>query len=131
MGLPTDDPYNPTPCLFVRQGKGCGIYKTRPIDPCKTYTCDWLINADIPDEFKPDISQVIASRKITSNGHEYLEIVEAGQKMDPKILSWFFLYAMNKQLNFLWILKDGGPKFMGTQEFCKELDYAYTHNQKV
>ena len=123
MGLPTDNPYKPTPCYFLVEGRGCGIYKKRPIDPCRSYMCDWLMNPEIPEELKPEISQVIPSQKRTPNGHTYLEIIEAGQKMDPNVLSWYITYAMNKRINFLWVLQDGGARFTGNQQFCQEADY--------
>jgi len=43
------------PCHFVKSGEGCGIYENRP-NFCKTFSCNWLVNDEIPEELKPNIT---------------------------------------------------------------------------
>lgn len=40
-------------CPHVRQGRGCGIYETRP-DVCRTYHCAWLLHPHLGPEWKPE-----------------------------------------------------------------------------
>lgn len=42
------------PCPH-RTDKGCGIYDERPVNPCRTFKCGWLIeNSPLPDWMRPD-----------------------------------------------------------------------------
>jgi hypothetical protein len=93
------------PCFLVEIGKGCTDYENRPEHPCKTFQCEWLINSDIPIEFKPSFSKVIISEK-NINNIKYLELIEAGEKLDSKILSWTINYSFEKDKNILWNVDD-------------------------
>ena len=82
------------PCNFVEECSGCTIYENRPKNPCKKYNCEWLTNKDIPENFKPSISNVI----ITKRGYKYYEIVRAGETYNKDVKEWFIEYA--KKNNF-------------------------------
>lgn len=77
------------PCPFKGE-TGCTIYNERD-KICRTYKCDWLQNTDIPEWMKPNLSNVIVTRREWSQGY-YLEILETGKDIDPKVLNWFFMY---------------------------------------
>jgi len=64
---------------------------------------------------KPDKVGAIVSKKIVK-GIEYLELVEAGNVMPAKVLSWFVTYGLNKKLNLLWQV-EGGNNWIGSNEF--------------
>ena len=64
---------------------------------------------------KPDKVGAIVSQKIVK-GIEYLELVEAGNVMPAKVLSWFVTYGISKQLNLLWQV-EGGNNWIGSNEF--------------
>lgn len=46
-------------CEHVEDGKGCGIYSTRPL-PCREFICSWINEPDkLAEEDRPDKSGVI------------------------------------------------------------------------
>jgi len=89
------------PCYF-KTGCGCSIYENRPENPCKEYSCEWLVNDDFPEWFKPNLSKVIISKKfIEEKKCEYLSVIEMGEKIDSTILNWLFRYYMKKNINMI------------------------------
>lgn len=107
--------YSGKPCHFVALGKGCSIYEERPKEPCISYKCSWLVDENIPEWFKPnEINAIVDVRKIQNIS--YLNVVEAGEKLRPEVLSWLILYALNNKLNFQWTI-DNGSNYIGSSEF--------------
>jgi hypothetical protein len=47
-------------CGHCVQGKGCGIYETRP-DSCRVFDCVWLQKPRLPESLRPDRSKVVLS----------------------------------------------------------------------
>lgn len=48
-----------TPCTQLGP-KGCAIYPLRPVSPCRTFSCGWLIpDSPLPDNYRPDQLGVI------------------------------------------------------------------------
>jgi hypothetical protein len=43
-------------CKHCKPGRGCGIWDTRP-QPCKEFHCEWIKDASLGDEWKPDRSR--------------------------------------------------------------------------
>ena len=107
------------PCHFMGH-KGCTIYENRPEDPCKVFKCQWLSNDDIPAWMKPDVIKVLITKR-KEKGHSYLQLVELGQRMDPRVLSWFFLEHINGRVINLKYQIDGGWTFIGTPEFVRDI----------
>ena len=106
------------PCFYL-SCDGCSIYSDRPADPCKSYSCSWLNNPDIPEWMKPDkVGAIITLKQI--KGIDYLELVEAGNVMPSKVLSWFITYGLNKKLNLLWQV-EGGNNWIGSNEFLESM----------
>jgi hypothetical protein len=107
--------YGGKPCHFIAIGTGCTVYEKRPKDPCISYKCAWLTNEDIPEWMKPsDINAIIDMRQI--DGHQYLNLKEAGSPMQSRVLSWFFQYILKNGTNALWEV-DGGSNWVGSPEF--------------
>jgi hypothetical protein len=79
------------------------------------YSCSWLNDPDIPEWMKPDKVGAIISKKVVK-GIEYLELVEAGNVMPSKVLSWFFMHTSSKDINAFWQV-EGGNNWFGSQEF--------------
>lgn len=111
--------YPGKPCFFLTIGVGCNDYDNRPADPCKTFSCDWLVNDLIPEEFKPNAIETIFLKTFL-NGIEYLKLVPAGNDIDDSIISWAIDYAESNSIN-LWIDKNGNRVF-GSKEFLEEFD---------
>ena len=107
--------YPGKPCHFL--GKSCTIYKDRPENPCKSYKCEWLVNEDIPMWMKPDLCNVIMTKR-TENNIEFYDLAEAGQQLDSAVLSWVFMWALNKNKNIKYQIK-GGINKIGSQEFVQ------------
>ena len=43
-----------------RCAQGCGIYASRPDNPCRVFRCGWLRgDANLPADLRPDLSGVI------------------------------------------------------------------------
>jgi hypothetical protein len=93
------------PCFFVGD-KGCSIYTDRPHDPCKTFKCEWLAQDYLPMWFRPDLSKVIVTKRVYDDG-EWLEVCEAGQKMDSAVLSWLLIWAKNNNKNIRYQIDSG------------------------
>lgn len=109
--------YQGKPCHFVAIGKGCTVYSKRPQDPCVQYKCAWLIDFSIPEWLKPEISNVIISKR-EIQGHSYLYLREAGSTISSKVLNWFFQYVLQNQLNAIWEV-EGSRNWMGNLEFTQ------------
>jgi hypothetical protein len=61
-----------------------------------------------------DINAIIDMRQI--DGHQYLNLKEAGSPMQSRVLSWFFQYILKNGTNALWEV-DGGLNWVGSPEF--------------
>lgn len=119
--------YPGRPCHFISIGKGCSIYAKRPKDPCVSYQCVWLSNSDVPEWMKPDvINTIITLRKFPDRPIEYWDVIEAGEKLDARVLSWLIMHALSNGINLRWMI-DGGAQWIGSQEF---LDAMQEQNNK-
>lgn len=45
-------------CPHCLQGRGCGIYETRPPE-CRTFRCLWLADQKFAEEYKPERSKLV------------------------------------------------------------------------
>lgn len=82
------------PCNFLLEKTGCGIYSERPKNPCKNYNCEWLRNPEVPEHFKPNISNVIVTRR----GFKHYVITKAGDEFNSEVIDWWVKYC--KDNNF-------------------------------
>lgn len=71
------------PCPFIDIHKGCSIYENRP-DGCKKFNCSWLLDKDIPENFKPSVTGVI----IVKNDKGYY-LVSAPNQPNKEMIDWF------------------------------------------
>jgi hypothetical protein len=115
--------YRGRKCSFVSD-VGCSIYDERPDNPCKSFACDWLLNKMMPLWMRPDKSKVIlVNREI--NNIKYIEMMEAGQKVDSSILSWVLQTYLHNNVNILYQV-DGGINYLGSQEFINAISNSTT-----
>lgn len=126
MGDLTEDIHKPKPCFFIEIGVGCKDYSNRPENPCRIFKCEWLNNKDIPEELKPSKSKNIALRQ-NVDGIEYLSLVQAGERLDSKVLSWYLLYAMSNGINFAWEI-DYETRWIGSPQFIKSMKNKYSNH---
>jgi hypothetical protein len=107
--------YPGKPCHFISISKGCTIYAKRPKDPCVSFNCGWLENTDIPEWMNPnEINAIIKFDNI--QGVNFMSVVEAGETLQSKVLSWLIQYAVNHKLNFIWHI-NGHSNWIGSPEF--------------
>ena len=112
--------YPGKPCFFVEIGKGCTIYKDRPKDPCKNFTCGWIEVKDMPEEFRPEISGVIMHMK-DNDGSPYMVLSKAPNNPTEQYLSWAIVYARSRNINIFWSIDDK-TWWLGDNEFCKQME---------
>jgi len=96
----------------------CTIYKNRPEEPCKTYKCEWLVNHSIPEWMKPSLSKVIITKRL-KKGITYLEVIEAGQKIDSTVLNWLFVEHLKGTIPNLAYKVNNGQNYLGSQDFIE------------
>ena len=107
--------FNPgRPCHFAGVN-GCTIYNDRPDDPCKTFNCEWILNADIPEWLKPDRANVIIIKR-NKDGIEYWKVVEAGAKITVEAVTWLVMTCLSNNINFMYSIGTASYKF-GSPEF--------------
>jgi hypothetical protein len=107
--------YKGRPCFFLN--KTCSIYSTRPENPCRMYKCSWLAEDIFPHWMKPNLVNVIISKKLVKN-ILYYEIVEAGTTIDSKTLNWLIQWALITRNNILYYI-EGGVNRIGSEDFFK------------
>ena len=107
------------PCKFVNECVGCTIYEDRPINPCQTYKCEWLVNPDVPIEYKPDKVDVV----ITKKGRSYFVATDAGENPSDEVKQWWLEYVKQKNFNLSY-KEDGEIKFYGNERLRQTLGYS-------
>ena len=102
------------PCHYLSASQ-CSIYSQRPEDPCRTFNCEWLSNDSIPGWMRPDaVNAILVTRE--REGHRFLEINEAGEKLRSEVLSWAVMYCLERRLNLVYFI-DGGVNRIGSPAF--------------
>jgi hypothetical protein len=117
--------YPGQPCFFSILNSGCSIYEDRPAKPCKTYSCLWVTNIEIPEWLKPSVANILID-KMVENGIEYLRLLEAGSKISDEALSWAKSYSENNNLNLLW-QSDDKMLWTGTEKFISMMEKKHYH----
>lgn len=110
--------YQGKPCRFVGD-RGCSIYKERP-DVCVKYKCAWLANTDVPGWLKPNQCGAILTES-EINGIPYLDVIEAGTKLDSSVLSWAIMQHINAGVNIRYMIS-GGKNWIGSREFVQAME---------
>ena len=106
-----------TPCYFLEQGVGCKDYAGRPAFPCKSFSCSWIDNKKIPDQYKPEICNVIM-KDGQMHGVEYITLVSAPDDPSEEMITWAKKYFEKKNINFIYSV--GKSIFpVGTKEFIR------------
>ena len=105
------------PCHFVDVNSGCSIYEDRPENPCKSFKCQWLVDPNFPEWAKPNLINAIFNAHHIGE-HFYYSLMEAGEKLDAKILSWAITYMTINKFNFSWSY-EGIFSAIGSEEFMK------------
>jgi hypothetical protein len=110
-----------TPCFFLEQGLGCTIYEDRPQNPCAAYKCQWLVNPDVPEDFKPNNKHYIVSKK----GRSYFVITRASSENtdDEEFINWWIEYVTKNNFNLSYP-KNDTVEFVGSERLRQTLGYS-------
>jgi hypothetical protein len=110
--------YAGRPCHFVSEG-GCSIYKDRPENPCKVFRCQWLVNNQLPEWFKPNKSKVIIAEYTWGEENKpYLEVYECGEKLDSSVFAWLIEHHATHKIP-IRVQISGGWNNYGPPEFLE------------
>ena len=79
-------PYS-TPC-------GCAIYADRPEQPCRVFTCSWVVdNSPLPDWMRPNISGAIVLLNMPWQKERVIWATPVGESIPEATLNWLKDYA--------------------------------------
>ena len=105
------------PCHFLEIGLGCTIYEDRPRHPCQTFKCQWLINPDLPEHFKPEISHIMAVRR----GQKFIVLTNVGPNPNSEVIDWYKADSIKNGYN-IGYNQDGMDHFFGDPEFVAKMN---------
>jgi len=76
-------------------GHGCDDYENRPTDPCRNFSCGWVMpGSPLPDWLKPDNAKaVVILNKIQWQGYPVDVAVPVGKRIPPRTLKWLMDFA--------------------------------------
>lgn len=112
--------YNGMPCFYSTK-KGCAIYNERPHSPCRTFSCEWLINEDIPFWMKPDEVNAIVAKEKLKSGIGFIKVLEAGEKLRVEVLNWVIRYCLSRGYNIAYKIS-GDWHYIGSNQFITEFE---------
>ena len=93
-------------------GRGCDDYEHRPVDPCVTFNCGWILEGSpLPDWMKPNQARVIVLfSKLQWRGLPVDLAVPTGKRIPPRALNWLKRFAEDRMRPLIYteqIVKDG------------------------
>jgi hypothetical protein len=84
---------------------------------CKTkMKCQWVINHDLPEHFKPEISGVLALRR----GQNYIVLTNVGPNPNQEVIDWYLEDAASKGYNLAYRRNDK-DSFFGDPDFIAKM----------
>lgn len=105
------------PCKHCTQ-QGCGIYETRPENPCRTFKCAWLRESSpLPDHLKPNRSLAIVQLDKKWRGYRIIKALPVGARIPQETLDWLIAYAEELRRPLIFtenLYRDG--KFSGWKQ---------------
>jgi hypothetical protein len=85
------------PCKYCTE-QGCGIYETRPENPCRTFKCAWLQEGSpLPEHLQPNRSLAIIMLDRTWRDDKVIVALPVGAKIPQKTLDWLMTYAQQNR----------------------------------
>ena len=86
-------------CQF-KGSTGCMIYLNRPKNPCVSFECEWKRNGSIPEDIKPNKSNIIIVQR-SVDGIEYWGVSEAGKVDHERVSQWLATYHQDTGRNIV------------------------------
>lgn len=110
---------NGVPCFFLEINVGCTIYEDRPRHPCQTFKCQWIIDKDLPEHFKPNISHIMATRR----GQKFVVLTNVGPNPNQEVIDWYLEDASSKGYNLAYRQNDK-DLFFGDPDFVAKMNMS-------
>lgn len=114
----------------------CGIYRD-PHKPkiCGEYQCWWLLNEDVPEFLRPDLSNMLITVRMLDH-HQYIDVVPTVDSSIPfESLSLILRFASTNKLNIVWKDHAWNPDakifWMGSPEFMQAAERDQQHPQYI
>jgi hypothetical protein len=118
--------YPGNPCYLLQIGKGCSDYDNRPVEPCRTFECEWLVNPSVPEILKPDIANVILSWQKVKD-IRFLKMTKAPNEPNTDSTTWFIQYLLRNGINGAWD-SDTKKYWVGSPEFMTAMNEELLSN---
>lgn len=106
LGVPY--PSTTKACLFLNNG--CSIYEIRPDFPCKSFNCGWIRDKNMPEQLKPNKSNIVFYNR-SNSGIKYLDVIEVGE-ISNESRDRVLQYSIDANVNIKW-----GNYKMGSEQF--------------
>lgn len=73
---------------------GCGIYTTRPENPCRTFFCGWAAeDSPLPEWMQPHNSRaIVLFNAIQWQGYTFDQVVPVGEEIPRKTIEWLLVF---------------------------------------
>jgi len=85
-----------SPCEHCTES-GCGIYESRPVNPCVAFKCAWLTDdRDLPEEMQPNLCGAIVMLDRRWKGIKVISAVPTGEAIPVETLAWLRKFALKK-----------------------------------
>ncbi len=69
------------PCMHMTD-QGCGIYEKRPVKPCATFNCGWLLDpVNLAEDMRPDLCGAIVIIDRKWQGASVIRAIPTGEKI--------------------------------------------------
>jgi len=86
------------PCVHALK-QGCGIYETRPKNPCASFKCGWLQDQhNLPAHMKPSECGAIVFFDRKWSNRNVITAVPTGIKIPADTLDWLMAYSRKTSL---------------------------------
>jgi hypothetical protein len=91
------------PCAHC-EGAGCRIYDTRPVDPCRNFTCAWRASGSpLAEWMRPDqCKAIVMFDRLRWRGQPCIVAVAVGATIPLRTLDWLKQYAQQNIRPLLW-----------------------------
>ena len=91
------------PCVNCTNHR-CGIYETRPVDPCRNFKCAWLAkDSPLPEEMKPIDCGAIVLLDYAWHDRKVVSAIPTGKNIPKETLEWLMNYARNKPIPLIFV----------------------------
>ena len=104
------------PCIHSTK-QGCGIYESRPKNPCVNFNCVWLQSESVlPEHMKPSVCGAIVSFR-KWKGRDVMRATPAGKKIPSETLEWLMVFASKESIPLIFVeylFKD--EKYIGVKQ---------------